>query len=314
MEYILFIIGFVILIGGATLLIDGASVIGRKLGIPEAITGLTIVAIGTSLPELIINVFASLEGSTDLAISNVLGSNIINIFGIIGLTAIITPIPVQRYTYVRDIPFSMAAVALLFFLVQDRWISGSEHNVLGTIDGFIFLFILLGFLFVYYRSSKNALKEEMHVKTRPLWLALVFISTGITGLYFGGEWIVAGAIKVAGLLGMDESTIGLTIVATATSLPELVTSIIASVKRKPEIAIGNAVGSCIFNIFLVLGLSAAISPLPFRPASLLDLVVALLATVTLVVFVYTGKGRKISRVEGGLMIVLYAGYLWWILG
>jgi cation:H+ antiporter len=312
-EYILFIIGFVILIGGATLLIDGASAIGRKLGISEAITGLTIVAIGTSLPELIINLFASIEGSTDLAISNVLGSNIINILGIVGLTALISPIPVSKHTYIRDIPFSMLAVALLFLLVQDQWFSAGNQNVVGRTDGFIFIALLFVFLYIYYRSSKSALKEEIHAKVRPLWLALTFIMAGITGLYFGGEWIVAGAVRVAGLFGMDESTVGLTIIAAATSLPELVTSIIASVKRKPEIAIGNAVGSCIFNILLVLGLSSVISPLPFSPASLLDLIVALLATVTLVVFVYTGGGRKISRVEGGLMIMLYAGYLWWIL-
>ncbi len=301
MEYILFIIGFVILIGGATLLIDGASAIGRKLGISEAITGLTIVAIGTSLPELIINLFASIEGSTDLAISNVLGSNIINILGIVGLTALISPIPVSKHTYIRDIPFSMLAVALLFLLVQDQWFSAGNQNVVGRTDGFIFIALLFVFLYIYYRSSKSALKEEIHAKVRPLWLALTFIMAGITGLYFGGEWIVAGAVRVAGLFGMDESTVGLTIIAAATSLPELVTSI------------GNAVGSCIFNILLVLGLSSVISPLPFSPASLLDLVVALLATVTLVVFVYTGGGRKISRVEGGLMIMLYAGYLWWIL-
>lgn len=313
MEYIFFILGFIILIGGASLLIDGASTIGKKLGIPAAITGLTIVAIGTSLPELIINVFASANGNTDLAISNVLGSNIINILVIIGFTALLRPIPVSRHTYFRDIPFTLLAIVLLFVMVQDIPLFGAESNVVGMSDGIIFLIMLVGFLYIYYRSSKHAKHEEDDKEQRSVWLALIFIALGICGLYFGGEWIVEGAVFVASDLGMDEATIGLTIIAMATSLPELVTSIIASIKGNPEMAIGNAVGSCIFNILLVLGVSSIIAPLPFQPASMIDLAVVLASTVLLVVFVYTGKGRQISRVEGGLMIAVYVVYMWWVL-
>ncbi len=314
MEYIFFILGFIILIGGATLLIDGAASIGRRLGIPSGIIGLTIVAIGTSLPELIINVFASANGNTDLAVSNVLGSNIINILVIIGITALIAPIPVLKHTYYRDIPFSLFAVGLLLFMVQGSWGPGVESGLISNVDGIIFLVILVLFLYIYYRSSKKSTADEVSEKLRPAWLSVVFIMTGIVGLYFGGEWIVEGAVFVATKLGMDEATIGLTIIAMATSLPELVTSIIASMKGNPEMAIGNAVGSCIFNILLVLGVSSLISPLPFHPSSMLDLIMVLVATVTLVVFVYTGKGRMISRVEGGIMVMMYAGYLFWALG
>ena len=314
MEYFFFILGFVILIGGATLLIDGAANIGRRLGIPSGIIGLTIVAIGTSLPELIINVFASANGNTDLAISNVLGSNIINILVIIGITALIAPIPVFKHTYYRDIPFSLFAVGLLLFMVQGSWVPGADSGLVNNIDGIIFIVILALFLYIYYRSSKKSAADESTGKMRPAWLAVLFILLGVVGLYFGGEWIVSGALFVAGELGMDEATIGLTIIAMATSLPELVTSIIASIKGNPEMAIGNAVGSCIFNILLVLGVSSLISPLPFQSGSILDLIMVLVASVTLVVFVYTGKGRKISRVEGALMLMMYAGYLWWILG
>jgi len=314
MDYFLFFFGFVILIGGASLLIDGAANIGRRLGIPSAITGLTIVAIGTSLPELIINVFATANGNTDLAISNVLGSNVINILVIIGITAIISPIPIFKHTYFRDIPFSLLAVGILFVMVQDRWFTATQTNVVGMTDGIIFLSLLAIFLYIYFRSSKHSPPEEKKQKQHPVWMALVFILLGIGGLYFGGKWIVSEAVNMAAVMGMDESSIGLTVIAMATSLPELVTSIMASLKGNSEMAIGNAVGSCIFNILLVLGVSSLIMPLPFQPASLLDLIMLLIASVTLVVFVYTGKGRKISRIEGLLMLGMYGGYLWFVLG
>ncbi len=313
MEYIFFILGFVILIGGATLLIDGASNIGRRLGIPEGITGLTILAIGTSLPELIINVFASLNGNTDLAVSNVLGSNILNILVIVGITALIKPIPVLKPTYYRDIPFSLFAVGLLFFMVQDGWTMQEGSKIIGRVDGIIFLILLIVFLYIYFRSSSKTPKDEKPGKLRPAWMAIVFILLGIVGLYFGGEWIVEGAVFVASEFGMSEATIGLTIVAVATSLPELVTSILAAIRKSPEMAIGNAVGSGNFNILLVLGVSSVIHPIPFQSGSIFDLIMVLVATVTLVVFVYTGKGRMISRVEGGIMIGMYGVYLWWIL-
>ena len=313
MEYFLFIIGFVILIGGATLLIEGAASIGHKLGIPAGITGLTIVALGTSLPELIINVFASAGGSTDLAISNVLGSNIINILVILGFTAIISPIPVSKHTYFRDIPFSLFATIFLLIIVSDTWLPGRAENFVGRIDGILLLLMMAAFLFIYYRNSKNNSEEPSTARLLPMWKAISYITAGIAGLYFGGRWIVDGAVFLAGRIGMDEATIGLTIIAMGTSLPELVTSLIASVRGNPELAIGNAVGSCIFNILLVLGTSALIKPLPFHPGSMLDLIVAILATVSMVIFVYTGGGRKISRFEGILMLGMYGVYLWWIL-
>ncbi|HSG67213.1 MAG TPA: calcium/sodium antiporter, partial [Bacteroidales bacterium] len=309
----LFIIGFVILIGGATLLIEGAATIGKKLGMPAGITGLTIVAIGTSLPELIINVFASIGGNSDLAISNVLGSNIINIYIILGFTALIRPIPVLRHTYVRDIPFSLLATVMLFVIVSDNWFPGRSENMVGRTDGVLLLLLIAVFLYIYYRSSKNSPAEESAIKDRPVWIAVGLVLAGIVGLYFGGEWIVGGAVNIAGKIGMDEATIGLTIIAMGTSLPELVTSIIASARGNPEMAIGNAVGSCIFNILMVLGVSAMINPLPFHPSSMIDLIVAMTAIISMVVFVYTGRGRKISRYEGFLMIMMYGAYLWFIL-
>ena len=232
---------------------------------------------------------------------------------IIGFTAVITPIPILRHTYFRDIPFSLFAIGALFVVVQDSVILGKENNVVSLNDGFVFVGMLLVFLYIYYRSSRDAGDEAKPGSKYPLWLAILFVILGISGLYFGGAWIVSGAVLVASDLGMNEATIGLTIIAMATSLPELVTSIVASIQKEPEMAIGNAVGSCIFNILLVLGVSSIIHPLPFQDSSILDLIVVLVATITLVVFVYTGKGRKISRVEGGIMLMMYAGYLVWLL-
>ncbi len=242
-----------------------------------------------------------------------LGSNILNILVIVGITAIIMPIPVSRHTYFRDIPFSLVAVVLLFFMINDFWIMPKEVNMVDRYDGLIFLLVLLVFIYRYYKSSKSGAEKVLLGKQRPVWLALLFILAGISGLYFGGEWIVNGAVLVASELGMSQATIGLTIVAVATSLPELVTSIVAAARKNPELAIGNAVGSCIFNILLVLGVTSAIHPLPFQPGSIIDLVMVLVATVTLVVFVYTGRGRKISRAEGLLMVLMYGGYLYWVL-
>jgi cation:H+ antiporter len=313
MEYFLFILGFIILIGGASLLVDGASSVSQRMGIPAGITGLTIVAIGTSLPELIINIFASVDGNTELAISNVLGSNIINILVIVGLTAIIKPIPVHRYTYFRDIPFSLFATVLLFVLVQDISLFNSSINKLSSLDGLIFLVVLFVFMIIYFRSSKHGQTETVSLVIRPWLTSVLFITGGIAGLYFGGELIVDGAVFVASKMGMDQATIGLTIVAMATSLPELVTSVIASFRGNPEMAIGNAVGSCIFNILLVLGVSSVIHEQPFMPGSVIDLIVVLIATVSMIVFVYTGRGRKISRVEGIIMVSIYIIYIWWII-
>jgi cation:H+ antiporter len=312
MEYFLFFLGFVILIGGASLLVDGASSVSQRMGIPPGITGLTIVAIGTSLPELIINIFASVQGNTDLAISNVLGSNVINILVIVGLTAIIKPIPVFRYTYFRDIPFGLFATILLFILVQDITLFNAEMNVLSSLDGLIFLAVLFVFMIIYFKSSRHGQLEGIASVARPWLVSILFICGGVTGLYFGGELIVDGAVFVASNFGMSQATIGLTIVAMATSLPELVTSVIASLRGNPEMAIGNAVGSCIFNILLVLGVSSVIHEQPFMPGSVIDLIVVLIATVSMIVFVYTGKGRKISRAEGMIMVGMYAAYIWFI--
>jgi cation:H+ antiporter len=308
MTYFLFFAGFIVLILGANWLVEGGSALGRKLRLPSIVIGLTIVAIGTSLPELVINVIASMNGITDLAISNVLGSNILNILIILGITAVIYPLAIPPATSKYDIPFSFAVTLIFGILASDMSIFGGDQNVLGFWDGFLFILLFLAFIVYSLRLGKHLKPEPYPRKFR--WVkAIVFIILGLAGLYWGGRWIVDGTVVIAALFEISEGTVGLTIVAFATSLPELVTSIVASVKRKNEIAVGNAIGSCIFNITLVLGVSAMIRPLPFAAASMLDLGMVLAANTFLFVFVFTGQGRKISRVEGALLMILYIFYL-----
>ena len=308
MSYILFFLGFVVLILGANWLVEGAIAIGKKFRLPSIVIGLTIVAIGTSLPELVINVIASMNGITDLAISNVLGSNILNVLIILGITALIYPLGIPSPTSKYDIPFGFAVTVILGILASDSMMLGADFNMLGFWDGFIFVLLFIGFLIYSLRLGVHNKPEPYTRKFN--WLkAILFIILGLAGLYWGGQWIVNGSIDIASLFGISEGTVGLTIVAFATSLPELITSIVASVKKNNELAVGNAIGSSIFNITLVLGVSAMITPLPFPTASMLDLGMVLAANAFLFMFVFTGRGRKISRIEGALLILIYVFYL-----
>lgn len=275
--------------------------------------GLTIVALGTSLPELIINVFASIEGSTDLAIGNVLGSNIINSLLIIGVAATIYPISMAGKKSANDVWFSLfVTVALLVLANFTSFQNGVPY--INRIDALIFTLILAGFLYYSFfkggalvqESSKTELKE---IKTR--W-SVILIIVGIVGLYLGGKWIVSGASQIASDLNISQSAIGMTIIAAATSLPELVTSILAAMKKNTDMAVGNAIGSNIFNILLVLGVSAFISPIPFDVKMNIEIYILLASTLLILLFIKfdIGKTKKaISKIEGILLITAYILFL-----
>jgi cation:H+ antiporter len=310
MDIFLFFLGFVILVLGANWLVDGASSIGHRMNISGIVIGLTIVSSGTSLPELIVNIFASADKNTDLAIANVLGSNLINILIIIGITSIIHPIYIRRNTTFIDIPISLFATILLGVLIYDSLFITGKQSILGFWDGIILILFFAGFLFYSYKVNKRIyIPEDNGFKSLSHARSVFLIILGIAGLYWGGKWIVSGSVEIAEWLGISQSTIGLTIVASATSLPELVTSLVALYKKNIDIAIGNAIGSCIFNIFLVLGVCALITPLPFHKISLIDLGMVIIANLLLFIFVFTGSGRKISRFEGMLMVVIYVVFL-----
>jgi len=315
MEYFLFLAGFGLLIYGADLLVSGASNLARKLNISEIVIGLTIVSFGTSAPELFISVTASISGSAELAIANVLGSNIFNIFVIIGAAAIVQPIPVLKTTTWKEIPFSLLSAIILGVCSLDLLLDGQGANSLGRIDGMVFLAFFIIFIVYSFDLAKKGgevVPATVRATSRPLWQSAGLFLAGLAMLFVGGRWIVGGADEVGRLIGLSESVIGLTIVATATSLPELVTSIIAARRNNPDIAIGNAIGSNIFNIFLILGVSSVIHPLPYGPAQMTDTWVVLVAHVILFLFVLIGRRhRTVSRLEGMLLILAYILFIWW---
>ena len=311
LQYILLVIGFILLIKGANFLVDGASSIGKRLNISELVIGLTVVAFGTSTPELFVNIFASIKGNTDIAIGNVLGSNIANIFLILGISALIFPLAVGKGTVWKEIPLSLLAALLLGAMASDRLIDKSDTSALTRIDGLVFLAFFIIFMYYSFGIAKRIDGIDSHLpqKQHGLLKSLLLIVGGLVGLVVGGNLIVSGAVHIASSLGVSQSLIGLTIVAVGTSLPELATSAVAAYKRNVEIAVGNVIGSNIFNIFFVLGLSSIIKPLPFHPSSNVDIGTVILASLLLFLWMFTGKRRSIDRWEGIIFLVLYVGYI-----
>ncbi len=328
MDILLLVGGLLLILLGANGLTDGASAVAKRFRIPNIVIGLTIVAFGTSAPELAVSVSSALKGSADIAIGNVVGSNIFNALMIVGCTAMFAPIVVQRNTLLKEIPLCILASLALLVMGNDVWLDKAVENVLGITDGLILLCFMAIFLSYTFAIAKNptppagkreegeaaaAAEEEVQIKDMPLWRSALYIAGGLAGLIWGGQWFVDGASGIARSLGVSESIIGLTIVAGGTSLPELATSIVAALKKNPEIAIGNVVGSNLFNIFFVLGCSASITPLHLGGITNLDLLVLVGSSILLWLFgVFFGK-RTITRVEGGVLIACYVAYTAWLI-
>ncbi|MBI2633451.1 MAG: calcium/sodium antiporter [Parcubacteria group bacterium] len=306
--YILFVLGFVILIKGADFLVDGSSSLAKRLKISDIVIGLTIVAFGTSAPELVVNILASAQGSTDLAVGNILGSNIFNILMILGVAAIIFPLSVKRGTIWKEIPFAFLAAFLVAIIGNDLLIDGATESQLGRIDGIILLSFFIIFLIYVFGISKVE-GSKTSVKIYSYSRTILMIAGGLVGLVLGGKWIVDGAVEIARAFGASEALIGLTIVAAGTSLPELATSAIAAYKKNADIAVGNAVGSNIFNIFFVLGISAIIRPLPFSSGLNIDAIVVLVVTALLFLAMFVGKKHILERWQGIVFIILFVIYI-----
>ncbi|HRG07998.1 MAG TPA: calcium/sodium antiporter [Cyclobacteriaceae bacterium] len=312
MVYLLFVLGFVFLIKGADLLVAGASAIGRKYHISEMVIGLTIVSFGTSLPELLVTTVASFNGQAELGLGNILGSNIANVLIILGIAALIRPLPIPRDTYFIEIPFSIMAALLLGFLANAN-IFYSGSNTIGRQEGGImlyFFFLFMVYIFVVAKNKKSETTEAAPVITQPMAKSILLIAVGITGLYFGGGWVVDGATELARLFGISESVIGLTIVAIGTSLPELVTSAVAAYKNNTDMAVGNAIGSNIFNILWIIGFTSVLTPIPFSDHSNQDILMVLISTSALIMAVLIGKRPAISRWEGFIFLTIYFIYLY----
>ena len=306
----LLIVGFVALIFGANWLVNGATSIGVKAKLSPLIIGLTIVAFGTSLPEMIVNIFACIKGSPELAIGNIIGSNTMNILLILGVSSMIFPIDVNKISIKRDIPAGFVATLAVTLMANDYFQDTS--GTINWVEGLVLLLMGLGYLYLTFKkssdNSENYESSEQPVEM-PWGKTIIELIIGIIGLYIGGELVSDNARVLALNWGMSESTVGLTVVATATSLPELVTSVVAALKKNSSIAIGNVLGSNILNIFMVLGVSSLITPLPFDPKMNQQLLILFAANAIMLTVVFTGKGRKISRFEGFILTLGYVGFM-----
>ena len=300
------VVGLVLLVKGADWLVDGASKLAKRLGVTDLVIGLTIVAFGTSMPEFVVNMVSVADGATDLAITNILGSNIINTLVILGCSALVCPLVAQRRTIRLDIPLNIVAGVLVLVFVFIS--SPMEPKGLSRVEGLALLVVFAAFLVYTIYTAKADATTTTESTPFPLWKCVVLILAGLVGLVVGGEMIVKSAVAIARYCGVAESVIGLTIVALGTSLPELATSVVAAFKHNNDIAIGNVVGSNIFNVFFILGTSAIIKHLPVYPGIEID--AALVAVSAIAVWLLLcNKNRSINRWGGALLLVLYAGYL-----
>ena len=306
----LLIVGFVALILGANWLVNGATSIGVKAKLSPLIIGLTIVAFGTSLPEMIVNVFSCIKGSPGLAIGNIIGSNTMNILLILGVSSMIYPIDVSRISIRRDIPVGFIATLAITLMANDFFRDTS--GTINWVEGLVLLAMGAGYLWLTFKKSSENLESSEDSETQqelPWGKTILELVIGIIGLYIGGELVSNNAQKLALSWGMSESTVGLTVIATATSLPELITSIVAALKKNSAIAIGNVLGSNILNIFMVLGVSSLIIPLPFDSKMNQQLLILFAANAIMLTTVFTGKGRMISRFEGFILTLGYVGFM-----
>lgn len=318
---LLLAVGFAFLVKGADFFVDGSSSIAKKLKVPPIIIGLTIVAMGTSLPETAVSVTASLVQNNELAVSNVVGSNIFNLMFVIGVCSILTPIMVQKATVVRDIPLSLGC-ALFLLVLGISGLGDKTGMTLGHADGVIFLIVFAGYIFTMVRSAMKAraagqkveiegVEECDNMKELSYGKSILFLIVGAAAIAFGGDLTVDTASRIAIELGMSQTLVGLTIVSIGTSLPELVTSVVAARKNEVDMAVGNAVGSNIFNILMVLGISSAISPVALIRENIIDIV--LLMVFSVMVWIFAGTRKKNERKEGIIMVVVYLVYCAYII-
>ncbi|MFW5757227.1 MAG: calcium/sodium antiporter [Bacteroidota bacterium] len=303
---LLTVAGFISLIFGANWMVDGASALAKKYNVPDLVIGLTIVAFGTSAPELVVNTIASAKGYSDIVLGNIIGSNNFNLFIILGLSALILPIKVQTSTAWKEIPISVFVTVLVLFLLNDFVFTGTTYS--SRSDGLIMLVLFFLFLYYVFRQMKNdpqTVTSEIQKSTLKIW-GLIIIGFG--GLILGGQLVVANSVEIANALGISEKIIGLTIVATGTSLPELVTSIVAATKNNSDIAIGNVIGSNIFNILLILSISSIIKPIEYNPKFNLDLLILIGGTGFLFISMLTLQRKKLDRWEAGVLFGFYIIY------
>lgn len=312
MDYLVLVIGFIFLIKGADLFVDGASAIAKIFKVPPILIGLTIVAFGTSAPEAAVSINAALVGSNEIALGNVLGSNIFNLLMVIGFAAILNPLKIQRTTILKEFPFAILTCVVLLIAGADEFLQGASSNMISRADGLIL--ISLFFVFIYYLVEMALLSKEDYfdeVKNISLTKSILITIVGIVGIVFGADWVVNSSSSIAIEFGMSKSLVGLTFVAIGTSLPELVTSIVAALKNESDIAMGNVIGSNMLNVLFVLGISVTIRPIPMNPILLYDMTFLLIVTLLTYFFAITKK--TIYKGEGVILVLFYIVYMAYII-
>ena len=308
MDFLWLIIGLALILIGANALTDGAASVAKRFHISPLVIGLTIVAFGTSAPELTVSVVSALKGSAGLAIGNVIGSNIFNCLMIVGCTAAIVPIQISKGTLSKEIPLCLLAAIVLFVCANDQLINGLSANSMSRSEGLLLLCFFAIFMGYTFAIAHNGQAEDTAIPTLSVGRSTLYIIGGLAGLIYGGQCFVDGASGIARSLGVSESVIGLTLVAGGTSLPELATSVVAALKKNPEMAVGNVIGSNLFNVFFVLGCSASITAMPVQGISSLDLGMHITACLLLFIFGLFFRQRTITRIEGIALVACYIGY------
>ena len=316
MDILLLIVGLGLILAGANFLTDGSAALAQRFRVPEFIIGLTVVAVGTSTPELVVSVLSAIGGQSDVAIGNVVGSNIFNVFVILGVCALIRPVPLTAGNIRRDIPFGVLVSLLLLALAQDSLLCKGAADRIGRLDGVAMLALYILLMWYTIRKTKRpeaTAPTEGSKAPMAAWLTAVMIVGGLAGLVFGGEMFLRSATSIARSLGVSESVIAITLVAGGTSLPELASSLVSLFKGKADMALGNVIGSNIANILLILGVSATINPLSMGGITVWDLLMVLLSSVVVFLAAFTFKRKAIDRWEGALFVAIYAVYIWYLI-
>ena len=316
MDILLLIVGLGLILAGANFLTDGSAALAQRFRVPEFIIGLTVVAVGTSTPELVVSVLSAIGGQSDVAIGNVVGSNIFNVFVILGVCALIRPVPLTAGNIRRDIPFGVLVSLLLLALAQDSLFCKTAADRIGRIDGVVMIGLYVALMWYTIRKTKRpeaAAPTESSKAPMPGWLMSVMIVGGLAGLVFGGEMFLRSATSIARSLGISESVIAITLVAGGTSLPELASSLVSLFKGKADMALGNVIGSNIANILLILGVSATINPLSMGGITVRDLLMVLLSSVVVFLAAFTFKRKAVDRWEGTVFVAIYIAYIWYLI-
>ncbi len=313
-QIFILIAGLLLILLGANWLVDGSSSIAKRFGLSEFVIGLTIVGIGTSTPEMVVSFMSAIQGKADMAVGNVVGSNIFNVLMIIGITALVSPLNITRSNLKRDIPLNILVTALLIFLGMNLTIFGQGQDQISRIDGAVLLAVFVWYMWQSFKNdSQEASDEESNIKQYNIAVSVLLIIAGLAGLVIGGRFFVNSATELAKMFGVSDKFIAITIMAAGTSMPELATCVVAAAKGRGQLALGNVIGSNISNILLILGGAALIHPLSMGGMTVMDLAVLSLTALSLLACAYMFKKKQIDRYEGVLLLLMEAGYMWYLI-